>query len=423
MLFRITSCQNELRIVNFYDNITNHIYDEDNNKINFDSNDWLAHHNCQFDDGDKAKFYAKRRKLRKLKIQLGMKCNFHCKYCQQRKYDNEFIRDKCLPDMAIKFLHKISNAIESVEEILFIGGEPFVYIKILKLLISGLKGRFPNARFSTITNGSLINRDLAKWCIDNRLNLIISHDGYNFKKYRNERDIFDIPSVVEGIRYYYDQNILRRTGLKLSFNVVVSPENSNLTKIPCYFNEKIKREIPIQFESIVKVDELTASRISTFNDLSVNQLLSEMLRAGIDNSSDNRLRCLFDYGEKVVKRLVFCVNSNLLQYSCDNARKDVLSIDLNGNLLVCQSYPFVKTGYGRIEDIDHSTSNIPIRWSDRTNCKSCPYLISCLGGCPIQSEESHNLSCNNLRIWHAGLFVIAWYQLFHSVIMNIEPVN
>lgn len=425
MKFKITSLRaDECLQINYFDNLTLEVQDEKGRK-----NDFLSEANYpQFDTAftdkdDRSFFHPKKKNLRKLKILIGLKCNFHCKYCPQRE------EERCLPRQidsiafVPEFLKRLEKCIESVDEILFMGGEPFVYIKLLGPLAKGLRKLYPNVRFYTITNASLLDVKMADWCIDNRVNLTLSHDGPSSSVYRDGKNWLEDPACLEGVRRFIDRSAKENLGLKVSVNVVVTPDNCELSALPIYFDRKIGRPVRINFESVVKLNETTADCVSDFNEETANRLISEIFLAGINTNKDNRLLCLTNLARRVVKRIVQGENLIHSQFYCVNARSDTMSVDLLGNLLACQAHSFAKVGYGPMENFATATTDIPIKWSSRDDCRKCPFLVSCLGGCPLQKGKSHEISCKNLKIWHMGLFLAAWYQIFQTTIVGIEPID
>jgi uncharacterized protein len=98
---------------------------------------------------------GKSQRPRTLKIQMGLSCNYACSYCNQATQIND-ATVSTLGDVE-RFLAQLENWIEAApERIELWGGEPFVYWAKLKRLVPALAARFPEARFSIITNGSLL---------------------------------------------------------------------------------------------------------------------------------------------------------------------------------------------------------------------------------------------------------------------------
>jgi len=99
--------------------------------------------------------------VRILKISLGMSCNYECSYCNQRFVPHAGASN---PDDIEPFIAQLTDAlIEPPERIEFWGGEPLVYWKTLKPLAERLRDLYPDAQFSVITNGSLLDTDKNEW--------------------------------------------------------------------------------------------------------------------------------------------------------------------------------------------------------------------------------------------------------------------
>lgn len=123
---------------------------------------------------------TKGRTIRMLKIQMGLKCNYQCSYCNQISRPESSHGN---PDDARKFLEQLSawfNAASNDGDgltIEFWGGEPFVYWKTMKLLGEELRSRYPKAIFNVVTNGSVLDDEKIDWLDRMQFSVAISHDG------------------------------------------------------------------------------------------------------------------------------------------------------------------------------------------------------------------------------------------------------
>ena len=115
----------------------------------------------------KDKPLGKSRSPRILKIQLGLSCNYACSYCNQAFQIADATVSKLVDveHFLVQLDSWITDAPESIE---LWGGEPFLYWAKIKRLIPALAERFPAARFSIITNGSLLSRE--------KLDFIAAHE-------------------------------------------------------------------------------------------------------------------------------------------------------------------------------------------------------------------------------------------------------
>jgi hypothetical protein len=106
----------------------------------------------------KDKPLGKSRAPRILKIQLGLSCNYACSYCNQAFQIADATVSKLtdVEHFLIELDRWITGAPETIE---LWGGEPFLYWAKIKRLVHALAERFPAARFSIVTTGSLLSRE------------------------------------------------------------------------------------------------------------------------------------------------------------------------------------------------------------------------------------------------------------------------
>jgi len=142
-----------------YDQHTSRFYDEDGTDLYFNSSVanqiWPEAFKVSPETPGK-----KTQKVKKLKIQLGLGCNFSCSYCLQ---GTEIAKASATStNDANIFLKKIDSWLdpEQLEKIEFWGGEPLLYWKKLEILVPALREKFPNLKFSTISNGSLLTKEI-----------------------------------------------------------------------------------------------------------------------------------------------------------------------------------------------------------------------------------------------------------------------
>ncbi len=108
---------------------------------------------------------TKSRNLASLRIQMGMKCNYSCQYCKQASH-GKYDAQTDLAD-AKKFIRNFdaictTNRDEPINIQLW-GGEPLLYWPVMTLLGEFLRGEFPRARITCLSNGSLMTRKKADW--------------------------------------------------------------------------------------------------------------------------------------------------------------------------------------------------------------------------------------------------------------------
>lgn len=422
MKFKITSKKSDgTLLVHTYDNITQDIFTDENIPIFLDQDPRLKDF-IKNNIEDKNSLYKSTDNIN-LRITLGFNCNFNCKYCLENYTAKSIVKpifivkESSLKEKVNNLINKLKNNLTKVNSITFWGGEPLVYLKTMKLLVPKLKELYPDVKFSTISNGSLITKEVAQYLLDNEIGLTVSHDGPTFSNYRDDLNPLENPKVLEGLKYYKEQ--AKEKGLFFGFNIVVTPDNSDLSKLHPYFAQYFGDDVDINFEGIVKLSDFSKNVVKKFDSSTKRILLNNLIAFGSTIDGNHPYHSIRDYVSKLISRLV---NKQLYKNSCFINNKNYIAVDMQGNLLVCHGSD--KT-YGTLDTI--KTSKFPDEylhfWKDRKKCKDCPMLVSCLGDCIMASEEDNELSCENHMIWHSGLFLAAWKLLFDSIITRIEPIK
>jgi hypothetical protein len=118
----------------------------------------------------------KSREVSTLKIQLGLRCNYSCSYCNQASAVADATVTRSADAQA--FLERLGDWLRGApRRIEFWGGEPLLYFAKLKPLVPALRQRFPAAMFSVVTNGSLLDGEILDFIETWDLHVAVSHDG------------------------------------------------------------------------------------------------------------------------------------------------------------------------------------------------------------------------------------------------------
>lgn len=388
-----------------YDNMTSEIFDENNNPI--------------FKQPEKKK-YSKSRPAHKLsrdnpgiktsnikilKIQLGLTCNYSCEYCSQRFVPNA---DETSHKHIDKFMKNLDIWLHSVpEKIEFWGGEPFVYWKTLKPLVAALRLKFPDVRFTTITNGSLLTPEINQWIIDNNIGICISHDGPG-QSVRGPDPLQD-PESREAIEDLW----WKRNGT-FSFNSMLHKENMDRQKIAEFFIERFGPDVKIGEGSFIDAyDEggLKNSHCTTEEFYAFRRLTMSQLREGsINNFVITGIR-LNDW----MTSFRDFRPADVLGQKCGMDRPDILAVDLRGNVLTCQNVSAVSTKdngqshlLGHVSNMEKVRLDTSTHWSHREECVKCPLLQACKGSCMFLDDEKFKISCNSAYSDHLPFFCAAF---------------
>lgn len=355
-----------------------------------------------------AKIEHGKKDLKTVKIQLGLSCNFECDYCNQRFVPHA---DATNPDDVQPFVDNMSTWFEGGKDgfgsgtcIEFWGGEPLVYWKTLKPLAEALRAKYPNAIFSMITNGSLLDDEKNAWLDQYGFAVSVSHDGPG-QFVRGPDPLTDEDSKRAIINLF---KILGPKG-KMSFNSMVNSKNMSRAAIEKYFVEFVAKEIGEEYLQFLAIGEGTF--VDAYDEGGVENSLKDgnedifyrtgalhELRSGeisrftvVNMKVDNFIRSLYN-GTRIES----------LPQKCGMDKSDEIALDLNGNVITCQNVSAVSTNpsgishhVGHVSDLQNVKLNTATHWSDREECPNCPVIHICKGACLFLTGPLWETSCNN----------------------------
>ena len=344
---------------------------------------------------------------RVLKISLGLSCNYACEYCSQRFVARN---DETNPEDVTRFMDSLDDWVLSPPvSIEFWGGEPLVYIKTLRPLAEALRLKFPQARFSVITNGSLLNLQINQWLNELGFTVSISHDGPG--QHVRGPDPLEDPLARQAILELYRR--LAPQG-RFSFNAMVNRSNQSRAAIQAFFSELTgDPDVMIGEGGFVdayddggralslKPDEFHAFRRQAFQE--------------IRQGKAGRISSVRDRAMSFVNSLRFKRPASSLGQKCGMDRADSIAVDLKGNVLTCQNVSAAATApngeshrIGHISQMQDVALKTATHWSHRQECPGCPMLQICKGACMFLEGPLWDVSCDNaysdaLPIFAAGI--------------------
>jgi uncharacterized protein len=342
-----------------------------------------------------------------LKISLGLSCNYACEYCSQRFVARNVETN---PDDISGFLESLDTwVLNPPDAIEFWGGEPLVYIKTLRPLAQALREKFPAARFSVITNGSLLNREINQWLDDLGFTVSISHDGPG--QHVRGPDPLDDPQSRAAILELY--RTLAPKG-RISFNAMLNRENQSRAAIQAFFVELIGDPKVLIGEGGF-VDAYDAGGIA--QSLRPEEFHSFRRQAfhDIRHGKAGRISSVRDRVMSFVNSLRFERPASSLGQKCGMDRLDSIAVDLKGNVLTCQNVSAAALApNGESHRIGHTSRlgqvalKTATHWSHRIECPGCPVLQICKGSCMFLQGSLWEASCGNaysdaLPIFTAGI--------------------
>ena len=434
MLFKISAARNDDdKRVFFYDNETNilqrddgHIFKYgDSNKEPVDTKKLVE--SIPFSKDVPLK---KSKLVKKIKLQLGLSCNYSCSYCSQRFIERAAETSK--KDIDI-FMEKLEN-LEFDEQLglrlEMWGGEPLVYWKTLVPLVERLKNKFKYWKsppeFTMITNGSLLNKEKCQWLYEQGFFIAISHDGPG--QHIRGPDPFDDPVKKKDILDFYR---LMKPLNRISFNSILSASNYSRKTIFDWFVNLTDDPNVILGEGVF-VDSYDEGGLGeTLNTLESH---FKFRQVGYSDFMDNNGNIGFWSVHRKIRSfsdsILGQVNAKYVGQKCGMDDAQILALDLRGNVITCQNTSAVEISNngeshlgGTLDDIESVEIKSATHWRNRPDCAGCPVLHLCKGSCMFLDNNYWEASCNTSYSENISIFCLTFEQLTGYVPYFIDSPN
>lgn len=150
------------------------------------------------------------------KVTHSTLCNLDCIQCYQDRDDRR--------ELPGSFYEQLTEHYRHIQEIEMIGGEPFVIRNLRRLLQDFPKQKFPDVRFSIVTNGTVYDRatqDLVRQA--NISWMAISLDAVEPATYAQIRRRGDLHKALGGVQAW--AALGRECGFAVSIAFTIMPEN------------------------------------------------------------------------------------------------------------------------------------------------------------------------------------------------------
>ena len=339
-----------------------------------------------------------------LKIQLGLGCNYSCSYCSQGGQ----VEDKSNAADAAEFLNSLGWLTDEPQKIEFWGGEPMLYWKKIQVLVPALRERFPNARMSVVTNGTLLTPERAQWLYDYGFTIALSHDGPG--QSLRGADPFDDAAWLESVR-----QIFKLFGDRITFNVVITPLNFSLVDTLFWFEQRMGFPVKVNIEDVV----------TDYGGAQWSQADLDAMEAEVRKHVSSGLALVFPRLRWAVLQFMQSIaSSKPLSGShqiCGMDRQDKLAVDLHGNVLTCQNAG-AESGHriGKADALDSVKLDTARSWATRPNCGECPVVHLCYGSCMFLEGDDFESSCRSSFHYNRAVLAGAVHLLTGA---NVESIS
>jgi uncharacterized protein len=338
-----------------------------------------------------------------IKISMGLSCNYSCEYCSQRFVPHA---EETNPSDVELFIKKLPNWYRGGVDgrgngtrFEFWGGEPFVYWKTMKPLAERIRVLYPNASFSLITNGSLLDDEKLDWLDEMDFSFAISHDGPG--QHVRGPDPF---ATEEGLAIF--KKAMRRFGPKglIGVNTMMNRTNNSRAAAQKYFEELLGEDAKyLTFGEGGFVDAYDEGGLTnSLSGLAEEVEYRKVAYADIESGGASRFGVVRQKMEGFGQMIADRAPKEVLGQKCGMDKVEQIAVDLNGNVITCQNVSTAGTNpagashkIGHVDKIEDVKLTTITHWSDRDECSNCPVLQLCQGSCMFLSGELWDASCNN----------------------------
>jgi len=319
---------------------------------------------------------------------------------------------------------------ESGLKIEFWGGEPLVYWKTLRPLAEAIKERFYNwskpPRFSIITNGSILTKEMCMWLYYMGFSVSISHDGPG-QSVRGP-DPFDDPKQKKIILDFYKT---MSKNYRFSFNAMLNSKNKSRKEIYEWFvNLTGDADVALGEGGIVDAYDEDGLK----NSLSTKQEHFEYRRQNFNDIFETQGKIGFHQQlgkiDGFTQSILTHLHADTLGQKCGMDDENTVAIDLRGNVITCQNVSSVEVGMngedhlsGHISDMENVSIKTATHWRNRKECSSCPVVQLCKGSCMFLEGKYWEASCDNAYSDNIVMFALSFEKITGYIPFLIKSEN
>lgn len=352
------------------------------------------------------------------RVSFGKRCNFSCKYCIQPKVfvDQEF--DPGLVEQMFRVAGK-----RGIRHITMWGGEPALYVSPMKQFTEVVRKISPQTTISTLSNGTILTDDTTRWLMENDVYLTISWDGPG--QYLRGPDVFRTPEIRKNFLRLYEHN-----PHNISVNPVITKANFDFMAYVDWL-QKTLGFLPTVGEAgaLIVVDD--ASRDCVVRDEDLHTFSASAYRAFTTHgglfAGASEQACMF------LHRLSTTLFDGPTRCCCTSP--NTFSIDLEGNMLVCQSFSKNETDeyghpycLGNLKDVPDggpAPYYLPQAFLNykEEHCATCLVRKACRANCPYTASQYRESNCKLLKAYYTAVMAYALYMLTGDTLTHVEKIH
>lgn len=333
-----------------------------------------------------------------LRILLTDLCNLGCRYCKVcHNIDNPIVSRTPLKNI-YRAIDVLFERAEREKVIHITGGEPMIFLKEIKKIISYTRKKYSHSRYKYIivvgTNGTLLDREATKYFKDNDIRVIVSLDGEktaNVMRIKKDgTSSFD--EATRGI------NLLKSDDVETGISMVVGIHNI----------ETLERHI----DYVIQEFEPASLGVNFIKNTKANEKSTFLIDGSVyaekiySIHKKNRKKGVFL--ELLARKIFPFVEKKYRLYDCGASSGTTINIDSSGNLGTCKSFLCLKTKYTSSDMhtiIEDFKKRSPIY---NEYCKKCAAQGICGNGCAYEAMFNEGKMIDK----RACKYVVRFFNLF-----------
>lgn len=328
----------------------------------------------------------KQLKFKTICIILGSNCNFNCRYCMQHTGIKSEIKNSDSFD-AIKEFIKTQNP----NKLLLWGGEPLLYWDKFIELVLFARSVSKDMQITTITNGSLLNKDKVDFINKYNIGIGLSNDAFatldtRYNDVLKNQGIFDLYKSIKS----------------KGINTVISAKTQDIYKVWEYYDKLFYPEfINVSFDVLKNFTQdkvLGSFDYDKFRE-TMNKIKDGFVRSVINEDYNSREFLFF------LNYITLAKNSDFKEGICHlkcGTMRSVIVIDFNGNIYKCKNSNDI---IGHINNLEEARKNLNNLINIPAWCNDCKYKNICdTNGCVVETEDIKKENCEVNKIIYEAFY-------------------
>ena len=323
---------------------------------------------------------------------LTEQCNLRCSYCFVKNHavsvykESRMTKETALKglDFFCQMIQKDHEQFKMEKTIVFYGGEPLMNWPVFAILLAKIRtyieeGKLPKKTvLNLVTNGTLLTSRIARILKDNNVQVSISIDGDEI--------------ATNSCRFYSDgrpvyQDIMKGFGICKDLGMDIGAS--------CTLSEAAISD----FDTTIRIllDECMVTNLGLNLMITGSQKMIEGYNEKAAKFIINAFQIFRErgvYEDRIMRKANAFIEREVWPFDCGATGGNQIVIAPNGDVGLCHGFTAQRKYFPtNISDLEFNMDKDPIfrEWSMRSplnmpQCKDCPALGICGGGCPFQAE-------------------------------------